>query len=598
MSDTETVQDGRLTNISPGGAGFVETDDQTVFIPPGKLNEASTGDRVGVVTEKPPRPEQNLYAEGRVEAVKESGNGTITGRVIHREGRVVIQPTDDEYFVAIEDNPPAVGARVRARLIDDGQRAVVEDVIESGRSSVTSVVQDELAVHEVPEPYTNPGQHRRDIRTDWSSDNRVDATDEMTLTIDPPDAEDYDDAVSIRPTQDGWEVGVHIADVTHYLKNRSPLQNRARKRAFTLYLPGEDTRRMLPDQLSEELSSLRADGPRPALTARLTINRDGEITDYDFEEGIVDVNENLSYSQADDQIGSETTIGRTLQHLQEVAHARRERRQTQGALLIEKPERSIDPESPKRVQSRTRSKTSHMIEELMISANIAAARFLREHDAPFLYRTHEPPATGDLKDVRSVLERSGFEVPNPLTPANLSRTLSDVAEDADDYEYAALSKVVLSNLNAARYSPTAEPHYGIGGSFYTHFTSPIRRFPDLMNHRTIRDALRGRTERWDQRSKMLNGYAGFLVEREKTYRTIEFALKDRLQLDDLKHSHRSGPYRGIVVGGAQMGSFVYLENHVEGLLKGQDHRLGVSVTVTIDRVDPEGNELDLSLVED
>ncbi|MBE7438667.1 MAG: VacB/RNase II family 3'-5' exoribonuclease [Spirochaetales bacterium] len=321
--------------------------------------------------------------------------------------------------------------------------------------------------------------------SDWKE--RKDLRGLFTITIDGADAKDFDDAISLRKEKDGWELVVHIADVAYYVKQNSPLDQEARKRATSVYLPGM-VLPMLPAALSEELCSLKAGVNRLAMSVRMTIRKDGTIKRYDFCRSIITVDQRLTYDGADEILNTgDGHLAEMLRDFQEMSRALKARRVAGGRIDLEIPEISFQkgpvPEKKVRLQS------SIMIEEAMLSANTCVAEHLRKNKAAALYRTHAPMDLEKLELLNYFLKLHDIAPIVPENAASLQKALAKISERGNR-ESRIFQFLLLRSFMQAVYSQDPEGHWALALRDYCHFTSPIRRYPDLVCHRALAGLLR------------------------------------------------------------------------------------------------------------
>ena len=463
---------------------------------------------------------------------------------------------------------------------------------------------------------------------------RLDLRGELVFTIDPEDARDHDDALSVRPSGPGrFEVGIHIADVSHYVTPGSPLDGEAEARGTSCYLPGGVVP-MLPEALSGDLCSLRPERDRLAISVLAELDREGRLFGCRFAETVVRSRHRLHYAevqQALDHPGTmEPALQQALETLQGLARALRRRRLAAGALELEVPEVKawVDEHGvPWKIERRPHLESHELIEEFMLLANRCVGQEGARRGAGLLYRVHEPPSPAKLEVLDGMLGALGL--PRLATPGPGRHVLafSDPARPLqallraplDPPARRLLHRLVLRSLARARYLERDLGHFGLAAREYCHFTSPIRRYPDLHNHRRVREWLRGRpTDAWDPVALeslaehcSATEQAATDAEREGTrvkgLRFIEGRLGDRGS--------------GIVTGLVPQGFFVELDDiPVEGFVRvslylddqftldrtgvrmvGRRTRrrfsLGDTVQVTIARVDVPARECDLALEE-
>ncbi len=449
---------------------------------------------------------------------------------------------------------------------------------------------------------------------------RRDLTDLMLFTIDGEDAKDFDDAVSLEPLPEGgWRLGVHIADVSYYVKPGEIIDREARKRGTSVYLPGL-TLPMLPHALSDDLCSLKPDVDRLAMSLLMTVE-DGRVTGHDLFPSVIHSRARLTYTAVNrlflgEESGTLPEARETLRHMLEVSHALRDARTRRGSIDFDVPETAFDlgPDGePLDVHKRERGEAERMIEDFMLAANETVAELTRHAGLAMIYRVHEKPDPTKLNALAQFL--GGLGIPVHLGadphPGVLQRLLQKTENDknADIIRY-----MTIRSLKRARYSAVPEGHYALAARDYCHFTSPIRRYPDLTVHRALKLLLAaGGAE----------GSPGSMAELAESCSAQEFsATSAEREADDLlkavyMSSHIGETYDGVVSGVTAWGAYVTLPNTVEGLLHvatlndyfefdekrgalvgahtGKTIRLGDSLRVKVARADAVRREVDFEL---
>lgn len=320
-----------------------------------------------------------------------------------------------------------------------------------------------------------------DVEAELADPERRDLRHLTAFTIDPDDAKDYDDALSIREEGDGYRAWVHIADVSHYVKPRGfydgmdpvegAIDEAARERGVTFYL-GENTRHMLPEELSTDMCSLVPDEERLAHTVELELDRDGAIEGLDVYKSVIESDARLTYTEADEMITGAATHGYSdvldeLKVLDGLTEQMREDRWASSLIINPK-------ESP----------SSRLIEEMMITANTAVGMYLDEHSLPGIYRVEDDPVTDWTTEVEDDLP-AGYDLPEGWKGDPKAALNRFFAEDVEPGDVDEAKKAVVTKLPRARYAPHGQRHFALGLKDYVHFTSPIRRYADLMVHRII-----------------------------------------------------------------------------------------------------------------
>jgi len=398
---------------------------------------------------------------------------------------------------------------------------------------------------------------------------REDRTDEVAVTIDPADARDHDDAISVVAEGDGFTVGVHIADVAHYVSAGGTIDQEARKRGTSVYLV-DRVIPMLPEALSTDLCSLVPDVPRAALSVYLRITAAGEVLDTSFHRTVIRNRRKLSYEDAQGIMERSQSAGPEVDELVRlaaaVARALRARRLERGALALEFPEAHIELDAhgvPVDSVERPHLESHSVIEELMLATNEAVARACLKAKAPSPFRVHDAPSGEGLEEALELLRGLGFRVPDDPHPRDLQRVVSE--SRGTPFQHL-VAWTVLRSLKRAVYAPNASLHFGLATSEYTHFTSPIRRYPDLLVHRAVLTHLLGRRQGPDLEGDDL---AAVCEESSIREREAEEAERDSVLLCQLEimSRHVGDTFQGRITGVTGFGAFVRLDRpFVEGLL--------------------------------
>ena len=399
---------------------------------------------------------------------------------------------------------------------------------------------------------------------------RSDLRELLTFTIDGATAKDFDDAVSIRHLDESWELGVHIADVSHYVRPGTAIDADALRRGTSLYLPGL-TVPMLPEALSNHLCSLMPEEDRLAMSLFMTV-RGGKIVDHRLEKSVIRSHARLTYAQVnrffeggDADIAPE--VRQALLDMRALSHTLREHRQAAGAIDLEmdEPEFVLDDQGmPEEILVEPRGESERIIEDFMLAANETVAALARSVELPFIYRVHEPPDADRLAALEDYLSQLNLAAhigsePHPgVLQAILEKTREHPARDV-------IRRSLLRALKKAQYSEKPLGHYALAMRDYCHFTSPIRRYPDLVVHRMLKLLLDGELDRAQRRAAAMPELAGDCSQREAA------AVQAERQADDIMMaaymSRQIGrKFDGVIASVTAWGFFVALSNHAEGLV--------------------------------
>ncbi len=632
---------GRL-QITRAGDGFVIPDDagsEDVYVPARELATAQDGDRVVVRIDKRPR---GRNPEGRIVRVLERAAAQVVG-VYHKQkgqGYVVAQepPLTTDVLVPQDRSGGAEEGQVVLVEIQDwgarGPRPIGRVTRILGRPEDPGVaVLSILFGHQLPLEFPSRVEHeaeriaRRGIRPE-DLDGREDFRDQLVYTIDPSDARDHDDAVSVRELDDGTlEVGVHIADVSFYVKRGSAVDREGAERATSVYLVDRVVP-MLPEALSNSICSLVPGEDRLVVSVLFRVDGDGRVRDSRIVRGVIRSRHRLSYEQAQTRLDN-TTPGKleqdpltlSLQQLSGFARGLRAARFEAGAIDFAMPEAKVelnDEGEPIAIAPRERLEAHRLIEDLMILANETVARLGEKEELPILFRNHEPPSEDRLEGLRSLARLLGHPLPEgEIRPRDIADLVESQSGTRREY---LVSAVALRSMKQARYSGSNLGHFGLASEAYSHFTSPIRRYPDLHVHRIVTGWIEGRAGRSRLTTDDLETLARHCSVRE---RRAEAAERESIELMTIRYMerHLGDEFEGTISGVTGFGLFVMMDEVLaEGLIRVSslvdDYyvfdaetftltgrrsrrrlRLGDRVRVQVVRVDPENREIDLDLLE-
>lgn len=570
------------------GFGFLKPDEgeEDVFLPPRQMRTLMHGDRALVRV-------QGHDARGRPEGslvdVLERNTTELAGRYVEEHGLSFVQP--DNSRIAHTVLVPA-DARSGARA---GQMVVVELTRQPDKQSepigkVTRILGErnapgmevELAVHAHGLPHVWPLDVERETVgfsaqvPESAKQGRLDLRDTPLVTIDGEDARDFDDAVYCEQRGDGFRLVVAIADVSHYVQPNSALDSEARNRGTSVYFP-DRVIPMLPEVLSNGLCSINPRVDRLCMVCDMHIGPDGKIGHSRFHEGVMRSAARLTYTQVAGILVDRKRELRTefetllpqLENLQAVFRALFKARTRRGAIDFDSTETRIVFDAQHKVAAikpLVRNEAHRIIEECMIAANVEAARFLEKHKLPTLYRVHAGPEADDLKELRAFLGTLGLSLGGGVKPEaqHYAKLLEKVRDRPDK---SLIQTVLLRSLSQAVYSPNNQGHFGLALQHYAHFTSPIRRYPDLLVHRGIRHLLRGGTDRNFRYSLMQMDSLGSHCSMAE--RRADEATRDALDWlkADYMRDKLGEEFDGLITGVLPFGLFVQLKDlYVEGLV--------------------------------
>lgn len=583
-----TIIEG-VYQASGRGFGFVTPDgaegrEEDLFIPPRREGGAWHGDRVRVSVCADDGGESGRTV-GRVTAVLQRNNPTVIGR-LSKEGRDYwLQPDNSRLTQSIR----LTGSRSGLRAGDKAEvRVVSYGTAQSGPLGLflrafgrdgtrQAAVEAILAQNRIPHAFPRDvlleaGQIPSQVPP-HALEGRLDLRDKQIITIDGPTAKDLDDAVSLERDGKGrWVLGVHIADVSHYVAEGSALDREAFDRGTSVYF-ADRVIPMLPEALSNGICSLNPQVDRLTLSCLMTLDGQGHVVEHTIAKSVIRTAERMTYPDCNALLGEAplelsqryAAILPMLREMEGLASVLRRKRRNRGALDLETGETYILCDEygfPVDLCRRVPGVSEGIIEEFMLIANETVAEHLVKAAKPGVFRVHEKPAPARLEQLRTTLAPFGYTLPTP--DAFGMQKLLQQAEGRP--EQGAVSLLVLRSLMKARYASENLGHFGLGAEFYCHFTSPIRRYPDLMVHRVLSALLCGASQGEERAlSAACTAAAQQSTQREEAAETAERDIEKCYQAEYM-HGHLGETYPAMVSGVTRFGLFVLLPNGVEGLV--------------------------------
>ncbi len=581
-----------IFNASRNGGGSVRfPDGESVFVRPNDVGDAFSGDTVQVTMKK--RHRTGYAPTAKITAVIERSTTPVIG-IIEKHGKTVyVVPRGDGFpHNILVKNPNEFE-------YDSGNMVVCRiEVPEVGYSRPMCVMTDVLGDPFAPGVDVLAIARRYDLSLEFSDEviresevvpedlgpevlsNRRDIRNVVTFTIDPDDAKDFDDAISIsRKPDGGYELGVHIADVSHYVKPESAMDLEAINRGMSCYLV-DRVIPMLPERLSNNLCSLNSHVDRLTKSIFMSIDSKGNVLSYEGANTVIHSDMRLTYHQVQDYLDGKRSdgageikpeVGDALKMFSELADILIARRSERGAVDMELPEAKVILDErgvPVNIIKRDRVKAHRMIEEAMLLANTITARMLAAKDVPFLYRIHDKPDKERIKAFAEMANMLGYEF-NADSALGDQHYIHDFLDSIRDSDYAhVLNFMLLRSMKKAAYSPKNIGHYGLALDEYAHFTSPIRRYPDLVVHRQLDACVFGVGRGQDG-----NGDFSY-YEQLGSHVTAREIISDSAERDSIKmktaefmSSHVGEEFNGTITGVMPNGFFVEIETYfVEGLV--------------------------------
>ena len=567
------------------GYAFLVPDDKTkpdYFISKSDLKGAFHNDRVEALCEN-----FNGKTSARVLKIIERGNDYLVGTYnTNRRGGFLV-PDDPKISTKIslpfgKGKKAKSGDKVVCKILSYPKSGVPEGIITKilGRQYTTSAEVDSIIyshniIDEFPKSVIESAKTFSDKLLEKDYENRRDLRKEIIFTIDGDDSKDFDDAVSIEKTEKGYVLGVHIADVSHYVRFNDVIDSEAQKRLTSVYFP-EKVVPMLPEKLSNGLCSLNPNEDRLTISCIMTVDNNGKVIDNEIFTSVINSKARTTYSgvqrvldgNVEENIFGENTkaVVEKIYLMNELCDVLIKARDDKGSVNFDlKESQIIVKDGEIEVLEKGRLKSHKIIEEFMILANVTVAEYLRYSSQPCVYRVHGEPTEEKLEIFYSFLESLGVKYSkkrDEIYPKDFQKILK--AEKDKPY-FSVVNKVMLRTMQKAKYSPENIGHFGLAEETYCHFTSPIRRYPDLMVHRILKDFISGK-DAVKKYASVIKTLANDCSDKERNAEEAERAVDDYYKV--LYMSDKIGnEYEGVISGVTTFGIFVETDFGVEGLVK-------------------------------
>ena len=571
------------------GFGFVtiEGEDEDIFISEDDINGAFHGDNVEVIIKATPEGKRR---EGKITKILSHGTTQLVGYFQRNKNFGFVIPDNAKFsqdvFVPLERSKGAVtGHKVVVELTSYGREGkkpegkiveIIGHINEPGTDIMSIVKAFDLPV-EFPEKVMNQAERVGDKIIPADMAGRMDIRNWDMVTIDGEDAKDLDDAISIRRQEDNYLLGVHIADVANYVQEKSALDREAYKRGTSVYL-ADRVIPMLPHALSNGICSLNEGEDRLALSCIMTITPKGEVIDHKIAETVICVNRRMSYTSVkkiledndEQEIEKYKEFYPMFKLMEELAGILRGKRKKRGSIDFDFPETKMildENGKPLELKPYDRNVATKIIEDFMLIANETVAEDYFWQEIPFVYRTHETPDEEKIKKLAIFINNFGHSLHianNAVRPKEVQKLLTKVEGTAEEM---LISRLALRSMKQAKYTPDNTGHFGLAAPYYCHFTSPIRRYPDLQIHRIIKENIRGRMN-----VNRREHYEGILPEVAKhsseMERRAEEAERETVKLKKAEYmeDHIGEVFEGVISSITKWGMYVELSNTIEGLV--------------------------------
>lgn len=584
---------GRLQRHQKG-FGFLIPDvpnQPDIYIKADDMNNALNNDRVMIRLYKQIVPGKRM--EGKIIRILERVNNKIVGTYEDGGGYGFVIPDDQrlgtDLFISKNNARGArQGMKVVAEILDwpekrrNPEAVIIEVLGKKGDPGIDII--SIVRKHDLPEDF-DPEIRDFVAAQDYSIkksdlEGRTDLRDMPMVTIDGEDAKDLDDAVSLTVTSKGtYQLGVHIADVGHYVKEGSLLDKEALKRGTSVYLV-DRVIPMLPRELSNGICSLNAHEDRLSMSCLMEFDNSGKLLDYEIVESIIHVDKRMTYTnvnrvlsgkdeEALEEFSTYVEMFRQMNDLRKILF---QKRKVRGAIDFDFPESKVivdEMGKPIDIKRRERGEAESLIEEFMLAANETVAAHYHNLEVPFVYRIHEEPTLEKIVDLSGFLAVFGYYlkgITNKLYPKAFQETLDKVKGSKQER---IISTMMLRSMRHARYSTDALGHFGLAAEYYSHFTSPIRRYPDLAIHRVIKEMIHNGNRLSAKRSKALLDRLEDYAERSSVRELVaEEAERESVDMKKVEYmlSYVGEEFDGVVNGVTPFGLFIELHNLVEGLV--------------------------------
>lgn len=635
MQNTKSLKCGTL-RVNRSGNGFVDVSNgPDIFIKSEHLNGAINNDFVEIDFSTHKGNEDAFVIK-----ILKRNLDNLVGEIIKVKNKLIFKADDEKLDLIIKLTKES------SRQLVEGHKVLVRTIKQLGKKEYLGEVAKIIGHKNDPGVDIVSIALRHGIEIDFNEavinelksipnsvlpeekKGRTDLTDELIFTIDGDDTKDIDDAISVSKNNENYILGVHIADVSHYVLMGTSLYDAAFSRGTSSYL-ADTVIPMIPHQLSNGICSLNPGVERLTISCVMTINPSGKVIDYNIFPSVIKSRKQMTYKNVN-KILEENIIpegyeefSENLKLMQELANILRAEKESRGYIDFGLDEaKIIQDENGKAIDvvKRDRGVGENLIEDFMIAANETVATHITNMDLPFIYRVHDIPNTEKIEDFKNLIKQMGYQIHTNLSKITPLTMQSILKELKDKKEFSILSDMLLRSMKKAVYSTTNIGHFGLALNNYTHFTSPIRRFPDLTVHRLLRTYL------FEKRIDMetINYNQKYLIDvaTNSSEREVEAAEAERdvlaMKMAEYMEEHIGEEYIGIISGVTNFGLFVQLNNLIEGLVhistldgyyeyipellslvsENKRYRIGDTLKIKVVRASKENSAIDFEIVGD
>ena len=566
------------------GFGFVNIGDKDIYISKRNLNGAMDGNLVLIDIFK---DEQNR--DCGVVVKRKVSMKKLVGTIIKKDNEITISFDNPKYqaFHITIPNISKYDIDSKVLVETDGKTGKIIEVLgykDSPGMDILSIVKEMEIRDTFPNEVLDELQSiPLEITEDDNISNRRDLREDIIFTIDGEDAKDFDDAVGIKKLENGnYELTVSIADVSHYVKEGSELDKEAKLRGCSVYLT-DRVIPMLPKKLSNEICSLKEGVNRLTITTKMIFDTNGNLKDYDIFESVICSKKRMKYHEVNDVLNGNVVEGyepfiKDLKTMQELSHILRDKRKEIGGLSFETNEiKIIVDETGKAIDVKedVRGEAEKLIEDFMIANNEVVATYVSYMGIPFIYRIHDLPDIDKLKLSKTIIQTMGYKLRSKNGKISNKAIQEFLNEVKDTEEYDIIADILLRSMKKAVYSTYNEGHYALASKNYSHFTSPIRRYPDLVDHRVVKKIMKNEIDydKLNELSNILHDTALLSSKCEQKAEECEHEV-DKMKSAEYLEDKQGYEFEGKIFSIDERGMYVKLKNQIEGFVSPKDFAFG------------------------